>query len=279
MAIIPELEAQAAIIPALLQEIAELRRRLGQDSSNSSKPPSSDGLKKPPAEKAQRRTRSLREKSGRQTAGQPGHKGATLKQTDKPDAVIDHYPKTCGGCGAPLPEGSSEGYVRRQQIDLPPPPPPVVTEHRAHGCRCGNCGTKTQASFPEGINAPVQYGPRIRAIVAYLLNKEHFPEDRLEQAMSVLFGLQICSATIASFSRSCASRLEAFANALRDLVCTAPVKHMDETGFRVGARTQWLHVACTTLLTFYRVSNRGSLLQGVLGIIVHDHWKTYYTMP
>ena len=66
---------------------------------------------------------------------------------------------------------------------------------------------------------------------------------------------------------------------MRDLVAAAPVKHMDETGFRIGGKTQWLHIASTICLTFYRVSSkRGSLLADVIGTVVHDHWAPYYTM-
>ena len=70
-----------------------------------------------------------------------------------------------------------------------------------------------------------------------------------------------------------------FADAVRDQVTAAPLKHLDETGFRIGGRTQWLHIASTVLLTFYRISpKRGSLLANVTGIVVHDHWKPYYTL-
>ncbi len=73
--------------------------------------------------------------------------------------------------------------------------------------------------------------------------------------------------------------MQPFADAVKDLVISAPVKHLDETGFRIGGRTKWLHVAATRALTFYRVSpKRGELLAGVSGIVVHDHWKPYYTM-
>ena len=79
--------------------------------------------------------------------------------------------------------------------------------------------------------------------------------------------------------RSRARRFEGVVEVIRDLVKAAPVKHMDETGLRVGGRTQWLHVASSAGLTFYRVSaGRGSLLDGVAGIVVHDHWKPYFTM-
>jgi transposase len=80
-------------------------------------------------------------------------------------------------------------------------------------------------------------------------------------------------------SRACAARLKGFSETVRGLVAGAPVKHMDETGFRIGGKTQWLHVSCTVMLTFYRTcAKRGSLLAGVAGIVVHDHWKPYYTM-
>jgi transposase len=97
--------------------------------------------------------------------------------------------------------------------------------------------------------------------------------------MRDLFGVSLVPATIARMSRSCADRLQSFVDAVRAEVCRAKVKHLDETGFRLGSKTQWLHIASTALLTFYRVcAERGSLLAGVVGIIIHDHWKPYYTM-
>jgi transposase len=97
--------------------------------------------------------------------------------------------------------------------------------------------------------------------------------------MADLFGVNLVTATIAGMSRTCAARFQGFAAAVRDHVAAAPVKHMDETGFRIGGKTQWLHIASTIWLTFYRVSpKRGSLLANVLGIVVHDHWKPYYTL-
>ena len=115
----------------LRSRIAELERRLGLDSSNSGKPPSSDGLKKHPS-----RVRSLRERSGRKSGGQKGHRGETLRQVETPDEVVDHVPPTCGGCGALLAGSVSTDYAARQVFDLPEPSPLVVTEHRAHVCCC-----------------------------------------------------------------------------------------------------------------------------------------------
>jgi transposase len=267
------IRAQAAEIAVLKARIAELERRLGLNSSNSGKPPSSDGLKKPA------RVMSLREPSDRKPGGQKGHKGETLRQAAEPDATVDHLPPSCSGCGAVLTPDMAETHVARQVFDLPEPLPLVVTEHRAHVCRCAACGAKTRGLFPEGVNAPVQYGARITAFVIYLLHYQLLPEARLVELMADLFGVKLAAATIARMSRGCANGLKGFGETVRDLVAGATVKHMDETGFRIGGKTRWLHVASTALLTFYRVcARRGSLLADVVGIVVHDHWKPYYTM-
>ena len=270
-----QLSKDALIALLLAQEarIAELERRLGLNSSNSGKPPSSDGLNKPP------RVSSLRERSGKKTGGQSGHPGETLRRSEAPDAVVDHYPAQCGVCGAPLTEAMATDFVSRQVFDLPEPQPLIVTEHRAHGCRCAACGGQTRAGFPDWVNAPVQYGKRIGALVVYLLHYQLLPEKRLATLMADLFGVALVTATIARISQDCAERFQGFAAAVRDRVAAAPVKHLDETGFRIGGKTQWLHVASTVLLTFYRVSaRRGSLLANLAGIVVHDHWKPYYTL-
>lgn len=116
-------------------------------------------------------------------------------------------------------------------------------------------------------------------MVVYLLHGHFLPEDRLAELMRDLFSVSVVPATIARMSRSCANRLASFVDVVRQEVCRAKVKHLDETGFRLGSKTQWLHIASTALLTFYRVcAERGSLLAGVVGIVVHDHWKPYYTM-
>ena len=263
----------SAEMAAMRAHVAELERRLSLNSSNSGKPPSSDGLKKPA------RVSSLREHSGKKPGGQKGHPGETLCRTETPDAIIDHYPPSCAACGAALTAAMATDCVARQVFDLPEPRPLIVTEHRAHGCRCTACGSQTRAAFPDWVIAPVQYGQRIAAFVVYLLYYQLLPEKRLAGLMADLFGVHLVTATIARISQDCAARFQGFAEAVRDRVATAPVKHMDETGFRIGGKTQWLHIASTIWLTFYRVSpKRGSLLAHVTGIVVHDHWKPYYTL-
>ena len=265
--------AQAEQIAALTARVADLERRLGLDSSNSGKPPSSDGLNKPA------RVRSLREPSGKAPGGQKGHPGDTLRQAQIPDVVIDHYPQACDRCGMALAAAMATSHATRQVFDLPEPRPLIVTEHRAYACCCMSCGARTKAAFPTGVVAPVQYGPQISAVVVYLLHGHFLPEDRLAELLRDLFGVSLVPATIARMSRCCAHRLGSFLEAVREGVCGAKVKHLDETGFRLGGKTQWLHIASTALLTFYRVSaKRGSLLAGVVGVVVHDHWKPYFTM-
>ena len=140
--VVPRLLATIAMLEA---RVADLERRLGLNSSNSGKPPSSDGLKKP------RRTLSLREPSGRKPGGQKGHAGVTLRQTENPDATVDHLPEACPNCGDALVMADSIGHQARQVFDLPDPQPLLVTEHKAHECRCQKCGAAAKAEFPEAV--------------------------------------------------------------------------------------------------------------------------------
>ena len=216
-------------------------------------------------------TSSLREASGKATGGQPGHPGKTLSRVAQADRIVDHFPPSCSGCGGALDAATATGHIPRQVFDLPEPQPLVVTEHRAHQCCCTACGTHTRAAFPAGVTAPVQYGPRVASVAVYLLHDRLLPEKRLVELMADLFGVHLVTATLASMSRNCAARLAGFAVALREHVAAAAVKHLDETGFRIGGKSQWLHIASTLWLTFYRVSaKRGSLPENLTGIVRGD---------
>ena len=255
----------------LRARIAELERSAALDSTTSSKPPASDGLRKKSG--TQRRTRSQRGKSGRPSGGQPGHKGTTLARTESPDHVVDHDPSACSGCGAPLSDADRHrAPVCRQVFDVPEPRPLEVTEHRAHRCLCGACATVTGAVFPDGVTAPVQYRPRITAWVSCLLYAQFVPEKRLAELMSDLFAVSISTATITAMGRRTARRFEPFLAHVADVIRTAvPVKHLDETGLRVAARTRWLHVLCTPFLTVLRIgAGRGDVEKDLEGILIHD---------
>lgn len=179
----------------------EVRR----DSHNSGLPPSLD----PPAAKAEnavRRTRSLRRKSGKHVGGHVGHKGATLRQVEYPDRLRVHAPRRCRQCQAWLADSSVVSYSRRQVFDLPQVAL-EVTEHWAQVRRCDGRGARTEARFPSGVRAPVQYGERVRAVATYLHKYQLPPFARTSEAMRDLFGCRVSPGTIERTRHKCAAGL------------------------------------------------------------------------
>ena len=282
-ALIDELRRELAALKrenaVLKQENAELRRRLGLDSSNSSKPPSSDGpAKKPRTQKP--RNASLRGKSSKNSGGQKGHKGDTLRQSETPDKVEHHKVCVCRHCQAKLDASNVINVERRQVFDIPKPQLDV-TEHRADISTCPACGKTTKAAFPEGVNAPAQYGPRIKAAAVYFNVQQLIPEDRSADIMTDLFGAPtLCPASITAWVDKKAKDFEPVVEAIKQQLKGCPVRHLDETGFRIGGKTQWLHTVSSNAVTCYVTSEkRGDIptfLQDGGGVIVHDHFKPYY---
>ncbi len=219
-------------------------------------------------------------RSQKPAGGQPGHPRKTLCAVGKPDHTVDHLPAHCANCPEPLAQAPGSDYDARQMFDLPQPQPLVVTEHRAHRCRCTACGWVSKGAFPKAVSAPVQYGDRITAILVHLSAFPFVPLDRLATLMSDRFNVNLARATIETMSRRAGERLLDFADAVRELILIAPVKHLDDTGFRIVKTLKWLHIAATVGLTHYRIgADRGDMLSGVSGIVVHDHWQSYFTMP
>jgi len=269
--------ALQVMVGVLRAEVAELRARLGANSKNSSRPPSSDGLGKPAPV-------SLRRASGRRPGGQPGHRGATLMQVADPDEVIVHAPGVCAGCGAELGVGDVEGIERRQVFDLPEITLRVV-EHQIATCRCHGCGARTPGEAPAGVNAPAGYGPRIKAVMVYLYSGQFLSKDRTAIALAELFDTPVSSATVASAAQNAAEDLSRFTTAVAEQIAASPVVNFDETGLRTAGKLAWVHSASTpdfSLLTCDRKRGRtGMDAAGVLpaftGIAVHDAWAPYDT--
>ena len=262
-------------ILALQAEVAELRRRLGLDSSNSSKPPSSDGLAKKP-----RIAGSLRVRSGRPSGGQKGHKGGTLRQVADPDAVVGHEACACGHCGSALGPQAAVGVEKRQVFDIPERPL-QVTEHRATVYRCAQCLGVTKAEFPAGVVSPAQYGERIKAAAIYLNVHQLIPEDRVAQALNDLFGAPLlCPASIVAWVGKKADELSEVYKAIGESVAKAKVRHLDETGYRIGGKLRWLHTTSSAAFTFYRAGERRGDIPTDLrdGVVVHDHFLPYRGM-
>ena len=264
---------QGEQIRALQARVAELERQLKLDSSNSSKPPSSDGLKKKP------RTTSLRGKGQKKSGGQKGHKGHTLRQVENPDHIIAHKPHECAHCRGIFLEESMACLLGKRQIFDVPEPRIEVTEHRIYGHVCKGCGHFARGVFPQEISAPVQYGERIQNIAVYLQNHQLLPEDRAAEAIKDLFELGMSAATVAAINGRMAEKLTPKIKQIEQVVAAAKIKHLDETGFRVGGKLRWLHVTGTKFLTHYRAEEkRGAMPLNMRGIMVHDHWKPYFKM-
>jgi len=114
--------------------------------------------------------------------------------------------------------------------------------------------------------------------VVYLQNYQLLPEDRLAEGMNDLFGVPVTTGTIANICRKAADRLRDTVASIEKLVATANITHLDETGFRIAGQLNWLHVMSTKKLTHYRIDTRGAMPENLTGMIVHDHFKSYYTI-
>ncbi|MGH3631916.1 MAG: IS66 family transposase [Sciscionella sp.] len=276
--IVAALAQRDAVIAELRAEIVELRRQLGQNSRNSSRPPSSDGLAKPAP-------KSLRGRSGRRPGGQPGHPGSRLEQVSVPDEVRRHEPRACAGCGSAL-EGAEQVGVRRRQVFDIPPIAVRVTEHQLIERRCG-CGCVTAGRAPEGVGAPVQYGPRIAAIMVYLYAGQFLSKARTATALAELFGTPVSEGTVAAMTARAAGGLDGFLELVRARIAAADVAHFDETGLRVAGRLRWVHSASTGKYSLIVVHDRrgreamnaAGVLPEFTGVAVHDAWAPYDTYP
>jgi transposase len=265
------------LIDASRAENAELRRQVGQDSRNSSKPSSTDSPFDKPAPK------SLRRRSGRKPGGQPGHPGATLRQVENPDEVLVHEPQACCDCGLGLDGRLVTGITRRQLFDIPPVAV-KVSEHQLVERECW-CGARTRADAPAGVESPVQYGPRIAAIIVYLYVGQFLSKKRTARALAELFGTSISEGTVAAMTARAAGGLDGFLGLVRERIAAAPVAHFDETGLRVEGRLRWVHCASTgTYSLIFVHDKRGTaamdaagVLPAFTGVAVHDVWAPYDT--
>ena len=215
---------------ALRQEVADLRRRLEKNSTNSSKPPSSDGLTKPP-----RVAGSLRGKSSKRSGGKRDMPG-DVEAVAKPDVIERHEAQACRHCFAGLTTAMIAGVEKRQMFDRPEPRL-EVTEHQAMIYRCAHCRGRTTASFPEGVTSSAQYGPRVRAAAVYLNVQQLIPEDRVAQAMADLFGATtLCSDSVVAWGKRKAEDFGALAAQIAALVLRLPCAISTKPAFASPAR-------------------------------------------
>ena len=273
-----QVEEQAQQIKEQAQKIHELEARLSKNSSNSSKPPGSDGLKKDP------KTKSQRGKSGKKPGGQNGRIGKTLEQVETPDHIVIQAPDSCNNCSFRLSGiGGVSSDEKRQVFDVPEPKI-EVTEHRTEIKTCPCCGNISKGAFPENVKAPVQYGEHVQTLATYFKNQHLIPAERVCEIFEDVFGISLSPGTCSKIDKKLFKKLESFETFLKAYLLDSYVLHFDETGMRCRKKLHWIHVASSQKATFYGIhAKRGKeaigafeILSRFQGIACHDHWLPYF---
>ncbi len=273
-----QLAQRDQIIADMEARIRELAAQVNQHSGNSSRPPSSDGPKKPP------KTAPSKGKAKKRPAGgQQGHSGRTLKMVSSEEATIqDHYPGACGVCGGDLDNQAPLDYDRRQVFDIPPFDM-EITEHRAHYKQCPCCAHQTQAAFPAEATNHAVYGPNIRTTVSYLMVYQMLPYERTARLLSDLFGIELSQGTLDNILQDANSGLELFADQLRECLQHTDVVGFDETTIRAEDAQRYAHVARSEQHTLfhlgrrnYETMNQMGVLPAFEGVAVHDRYANYF---
>jgi transposase len=269
-------EAQVAIralLAGMERRIADLEERVNKNSSNSSKPPSSDHpsvKRRPPARP-----------SGKKRGGQPGHRHhpRALVPPEQVRQVIECRPEGCRRCGHEL-HGDDPQPIRHQVAEVPPIRP-VVDEYRLHRLGCPRCGTSTCAALPPGVPAGA-FGPRLRAILSVLVGAYRLGKRPIRQLVADLLGLSISTGMISRLERQAADELAAPVEELREYVRVAPSAHIDETSWWQGPDKAWLWGAVTGLVTVFTIAlSRGAdVAKEILGtaagqVVISDRFKSY----
>ena len=273
-ALVAELLPLKEQVSQLSAQVKELERRLAKDRHNSHLPPSSDRFHRQP--------KSLRKKSGKKPGAQKGHEGTTLSLSQTPDQVVVHEVCTCSHCQADL-SGEPVLQVERRQVLDVPPKRLIVVEHQAQQKWCPSCQSVSKALFPEGVAAPVQYGPALGALAVYLVQQQLLPYERACETIHDLIGPSMTVGTLKALVERCAESLKPIEEQIAAALQQGRVLHQDETSLFVLGKRLWMHVGSTATLTHYAVhAKRGrqaidaiGLLKGFAGVSVHDGWASY----
>ena len=262
----------AAVVAAFEARIVELESRLNQDSSNSSRPPSSD----PPG----RRPYPPRKPSGRKRGGQPGHRRNDRIRLE-PDVVVDVKPDKCRRCDEPL-QGDDPEPIVRQVFDVPEVKPRVV-EYRLHRLICPRCGESTRGVAPD--EAEVGFGPRTQAVCAVLAGDGRLSKRRIARVMGDLFGLPISPGSVCKLERRTAEALEPIHDEVLKRI-RSHAANVDETSWRQERRGGWLWTAVAAGLGVFLIaaSRSRDVFEKLMGKsppepVTTDRYSAYAHLP
>src|SRR4051812_7915916 len=254
--------AAQALILAQRERIRELEARLGQNSTNSSRPPSSDPPQAPVRPKAP--------PAGRNRGGQPGHRGVhrALLPVERVDEVVVVVPEACQHCGQPLPApaGGRPGRVWRHQVVELLPLAVRVTEYQMVRRRCAQCGKRTRADLPAGVPRR-RFGARLTAVVALLSGRYRLSRREVRQLLQDLWEGRLSLGAVVRQEQAQSAALAPVVEEARAAVQQAPVVNMDETGWWQEQRRAWLWTVVTAELTVFQIdrSRGGVVVDALLG--------------
>lgn len=265
------------MVEGLQREVQDLKDKLNQNSRNSNRPPSSDGLKKP----------GIPINKGGKRGGQFGHKGKTLEMVEHPDEVISLRPEVCQGCGHAIDAALPMQILNKRQVFDLPPIRMHVLEYQRYGCTCSHCGQANSAAYPQGVSAPVQYGSGVKALVTLLHQNGCMPVGKIQALFEDLFDTPLNEATIDACQKAAYRLLEQEETYIKAQLEQESVVHADESGVRCQGKLHWLHELGSHRFTHQFVHTRrgidahkdtDALLHRLRHWLIHDCWAPYFSL-
>ena len=260
-------------VAALRDQRDKFKAMLSKDSGNSSKPPSTDGFRKAKAS-------SLRQKSGKKPGGQLGHPGHTIQFFQNPSKIIEKRPKTICSCGGVVQCGDE--YTPKQVVDIKV----VVDVVGVYSGQCECCSKVYYGEFSEEFINPVQYGSNVKTLIALLTGYGNVPVNKTVDILNGISGggLNLSEGTVVNFQKNLAEKIQQPLEIIKQRLIQCNVLGADETGCRVNGKLNWIQVFSNSQYTLFGFNKkRGDLyaddmdiLDLFTGILVHDHFKSYY---
>src|SRR3954470_17197835 len=264
---------QQAALAARDEKIRELEEELAQFRRPAKTPENSSV---PPA-RGQKANRT--ERRGRKPGPKRGHVGASRVRSES-DVVVECRPRSCDGCGEPLPSTGGRRVGRSQVTELPSFAP-VVVEGWQYAMTCAHCGVQTTGAYPEGLEPRRTFGPGIEALLSYLHERHHVGYERLVELCRDVFGLKISQGGVENALRRLVERARPTYATIRETVRGSPVINADETSARVAGRTQWQWTFQTPEASYHVIaaSRGGEVIEAFLEGVAPEVWGSDLWAP